>query len=297
MIRRLSLGICCALIALVLPPLAAARTTTVTSFDHTKIHVNFFAAAGLRSGKRAPTVMLGPGWSSPGDTNPNDTTVPSVGSVGVGTLRHAGFNVLTWDPRGFGASGGTVEVDSPGYEGRDVSAMITWLARQPQALLDHPRRSAGRHGRRLLRRRHPARCRGDRPSDRRDRARHRLELAGHQLDKNGIGKLGWATVAVPRRQRRRPAEPAHRRGAIVADAAGQPLTLGEPVVLRHPRSRPARQPIRVPTLLIQGTADNLFTLQEAITNYELLRQNGVPGEDAVVLRRPRDLHDQPRGHV
>ena len=34
--------------------------------------------------------------------------------------------------------------------------------------------------------------------------------------------------------------------------------------------------IKVPTLLIQGTADNLFTLQEAVTNYEILRRDGTP---------------------
>ena len=34
--------------------------------------------------------------------------------------------------------------------------------------------------------------------------------------------------------------------------------------------------IHVPTLLIQGTADTLFTLNEAITNYGILRGNGVP---------------------
>ena len=36
------------------------------------------------------------------------------------------------------------------------------------------------------------------------------------------------------------------------------------------------QRIRIPTLLIQGTADTLFTLDEAITNYRILRANKVP---------------------
>ena len=44
--------------------------------------------------------------------------------------------MLTWDPRGFGSSGGAVEVDSPDYEARDVSALIDWLAKQPEAQLD-----------------------------------------------------------------------------------------------------------------------------------------------------------------
>ena len=60
------------------------------------------------------------------------------GNVGVGALRRAGFNVLTWDSRGFGNCGGTVTVASPDAEGRDVSALIDWLAQQPEAQLDKP---------------------------------------------------------------------------------------------------------------------------------------------------------------
>ena len=41
--------------------------------------------------------------------------------------------MLTWDSRGFGQSGGTVEVDSKDFEGRDVQVLIDWLAKQPEA--------------------------------------------------------------------------------------------------------------------------------------------------------------------
>ena len=53
--------------------------------------------------------------------------------------------------------------------------------------------------------------------------------------------------------------------------------------------------IKAPTLLIQGTVDTLFTLHEAITNYGLLRANGVPtkmlwfcGGHGVCLTKPGD---------
>ena len=36
--------------------------------------------------------------------------------------------------------------------------------------------------------------------------------------------------------------------------------------------------IRIPTLLVQGTADTLFTLDEASTNYKILRANRVPAK-------------------
>ena len=45
--------------------------------------------------------------------------------------------------------------------------------------------------------------------------------------------------------------------------------------------------IRVPTLLIQGTADTLFTLDEAITQLPDPARQRRAGEDDLVLRRPR----------
>src|SRR4051794_13689069 len=123
-------------VALALAPGAQARDATVRSFDQTAINMHFFPASGLAPGKRAPTVLVGPGWSSAGETDDSSSSEELFGGVGVGALRNAGYNVLTWDPRGFGSSGGSVEVDSPDYEARDVSALIDWLAKQPEAQLD-----------------------------------------------------------------------------------------------------------------------------------------------------------------
>src|SRR2546430_1156773 len=81
-------------------------------------------------------VRVGPGWGVPRDTNPDSQTAEAFGAIGLGPLRAAGYNVLTWDPRGFGQSGGTVEADSPDFEARDASALISYVARQPEAQLD-----------------------------------------------------------------------------------------------------------------------------------------------------------------
>jgi ABC-2 type transport system ATP-binding protein len=61
-----------------------------------------------------------------------------------------------------------------------------------------------------------------------------------------------------------------------AGAAGLPLTPQEVSFYanRGPGSLVRR--IRVPTLLVQGTVDTLFTLQEAVENYEILKADGVP---------------------
>src|SRR5829696_8981083 len=81
-----------------LAPNAQARDFTVRSFDQTPINAHFFPA----NGEKAPTVLVGPGWSMAGETDQNSTSEELFGGVGLGALRKAGYNVLTWDPRGFG---------------------------------------------------------------------------------------------------------------------------------------------------------------------------------------------------
>ena len=98
------------------------------------VSTNFFPASGLTTGQSAPTILAAPGLAIPGNTNPlakffgtSDRIVP-----GVAPLRDAGYNVVTWDPRGEFASGGLLQLNNPFYEGRDVSAIITWTLTQPE---------------------------------------------------------------------------------------------------------------------------------------------------------------------
>src|SRR3954465_4946200 len=114
-------------------PSAQARDATITSFDGTQIILSFHPSP---SGAKVPTILEGHGWGGSRETDPNAASDEGTGNVGVGALRRAGFNVLTWDSRGFGNSGGTVTVDSPDAEARDVSALLDWLAKQPEAELD-----------------------------------------------------------------------------------------------------------------------------------------------------------------
>jgi ABC-2 type transport system ATP-binding protein len=274
---------------------ARADTVTVASFDGTQIHVNFFPAATLAPHHKAATVMFGPGWSAAGDTNVNDTTDLGAGTVGVGTLRHAGFNVITWDPRGFGASGGTVEIDSPQYEARDVSAIIDWLAKQPQALLDRPGdprvgMAGGSYGGGIQ----PNAAAVDPRIDAivPDLAWHSLLTS---LYKEQDFKLGWNSILYPAGQAAGHLDPIIGQSYATA-VLGQPLTPTELdyFATRGPGDTEVRR-IRIPTLFIQGTVDDLFTLQEAIDNYTILRQDGVPvkmlwfcGGHAICITNPGD---------
>ena len=112
------------------------------SFDGTDLHVSFHPA---KAGKRAPTILMTHGWGGRRERSPDGPS--SAAQRGTAALRKAGFNVLTWDSRGFGDSGGTVTIDYRKNEGRDVRVLLNWLARQPEAKLDRKRDPrVGMHG-------------------------------------------------------------------------------------------------------------------------------------------------------
>ena len=115
-------------------------------------------------------------------------------------------------------------------------------------------------------------------ADRRDRARHRLALAPDQRStrRRRSRAAGHRCSTRPARPAG-PAGPAHHAPPSSPARATGKLSRRGPRLVRLPRPGDALvDRIRVPTLLLQGTADTLFTLAEAITNYEILRGNGVP---------------------
>jgi pimeloyl-ACP methyl ester carboxylesterase len=133
-----------------------------------------------------------------------------LGAISIKGLTDRGYNVLTWDPRGFGESTGTAQVDSPDVEARDVQQLIDWVATQPQAQLDGTRDP-------------------------------RMGLVG--------GSYGGAA-----------------NGTFSKQAANW-------FIARGPADSVAK--IEVPTLIIQGTVDTVFTLDEAVSNYRLMQQAGT----------------------
>ncbi len=111
---------------------------TIISFDGTPIRAHWFPVAGATPSHPAPIVLMGPGWGAAGDTDQTGSSGSEFGGVDISALHRAGYSVLTWDPRGFGASGGEAEVDSPNVEAKDVSRLIDWVATQPGVQLDAP---------------------------------------------------------------------------------------------------------------------------------------------------------------
>ncbi len=248
-----------------------ASDLTVTSFDGTEIRVHWFPApAGADA--PVPTVLMGPGWSLAGDTSSEGAAL--FGALGIGPLNEDGYNVMTWDPRGFGESSGEASVNDPEKEGRDVQLLIDLIAEQPEALLDDegdPRVGmiGASYGGGIQLTVGGLDCRVDALVP--NMAWHSLETS---LYPNETVKAGWASELVN----------VAGEGTLdphITSAADSGLTTGTLsdedhawFLSRGPGDLVGQ--ITAPTLLVSGTVDTLFTLQEAVTNYEVLRDAGVP---------------------
>jgi ABC-2 type transport system ATP-binding protein len=279
----------------------------IVSFDGTPIVYNLFEPLHPGTGAVYP-ILEGPGWGSAGATSPDPALIAH---------RYA---ELTWDPRGFGESGGVAEVDSPSAEGRDVSALIDKvLTGRPEIATDR----AGRDGQ--------PRYANDRPGSNTygqpvvgmtggsygggiqfataafdDRVKAIVPVAtwnnlNYSLWPNNVIKLGWGELLYGAGLGDSAAE--HVQGDVnqAALTSGNPFSGGDGgmqvggydpnihyseatgAALGYPTSQtiawfgqrsqavygagPSGHVGDVPTLLIQGTVDTLFNLNDAWANY------------------------------
>jgi ABC-2 type transport system ATP-binding protein len=110
-------------------PTVRITNQAVRSFDGIRLATTLFVPRGASSSHPVPVVLRGSGWTAPRETRDGGT---------IHALVDAGFAVLTWDPRGFGGSGGATSVDALDREARDASALIDWAARQPFVATQRP---------------------------------------------------------------------------------------------------------------------------------------------------------------
>lgn len=248
-----------------------AYTVKVTSFDGTPISMNYFPASGLQEGEEAPTIFSGAGLSSAGDTNPY-----TGGATGVGTFRNAGYNVVTWDSRGEHDSGGILQLDNPFFEGRDVSAMIDYVAKRPGTQLDaanDPR--MGMVG--------PSYGGGIQwvaagTDNRIDAIVPTISWnsLNSSLYPNEAFKTSYAALLLLSLVTSGANINSQLYSGIFTGGLLGILTPEQQALLAGSGPTALVNKVTAPTLVIQGTVDVLFPLQQAMDNAQILDANGVP---------------------
>jgi ABC-2 type transport system ATP-binding protein len=262
-----------ALISALAPAAAAhAEDATVSSFDGTAIVTHLFPAPGLAAGQTAPTILTGPGWAGAGETDPTKSPIKE--------LNAAGYNVVTWAPRGFGASGGLVSIDTPEVEGRDTSAIVDMVAKQPWALLDSPGdprigMAGASYGGGIQY--------STAINDRRIDALvpvvgwHSLRTA---LYKDNTFKQGWDDLlyksGLGAANQTAPGLDPHISSAYEEGLKNGVLSAADEqwFVDRGPGDAVGK--IQAPTMVVGGTVDTLFPLDEDIKLYTAIKRGGAP---------------------
>src|SRR5215471_17506207 len=274
----------------------AVRTVRIPVVDGPRddqrvlLDASFFTPAGR---DRVPAILLSPGFGETKDA------VRSQAEY----LARAGFAVLAWSPRGTGVSGGQIGLDSPDYEVKDTSQLVSWLARQPRVLLD--RRGDPRVG-------ITGASYGGGLALVAAAYDHRIDAVVAQsawnnlataLFPNGVFARQWAGLLFT--------QGSAGFGTPLPGAGGPGGGQGSPAaaVRQHVlcgrflpsicamyqqiaqtgqatpgatalllRSSPASVANRMdaPTLLLQGQHDSLFNLRQADANYRAVRRNGGP---------------------
>ena len=266
-------------------PPAEARDVNVRSFDGITIRAHFYPASSRAANERVPTVLVGPGYPTNGDTNPDGATSDQIGQR---FLRAEGYNTLTWDPRGIGGSGGIVNFDSPDFEARDVQALIDFVATTPEALLDGPNdprvgMSGSSYGGniQLTTAALDSRLEAIVPDvtwhnlgtgffpDGAMRTSFSVLICGAGSANGVPGNLiGPAAAVLDRAASQLKTACLESIGGAVNPPSRQWFTDRTPPALL--------QRIKTPTLLSQGTIDTVFAVSEVVENYRVLKANGAP---------------------
>lgn len=291
--RRLATCLIAALAAVsalvVVPePASAAFTTTraaIVSFDGTAIVYNLFLPETATALDPVPLVMQTHGWGGTGATSP--------GGV-AGRLVDEGYAVVTWDARGFGASGGEVHIDDPDWEARDASALLTAVAARPEI-----KKVAGdpvvgmiggsyAGGIQLALAAHDSRIDAIAP-----------EITWNDLCSslfpNGVIKHTWVqalfaaglatSTGLGLDPRNTAGIQTGNYAPFIVDDYVNGLAAGTPTQKIYDdfsglglAGYGATNPVAVPTLLLQGKSDTLFNLNEAARNLAHVQANGAPAK-------------------
>lgn len=106
------------------PPLVQeSRNVSIVSPDGTEIALTLFQPQ-LAEGQTAPVLLYSHSWGSSRSTSlEGDDVLEQVAR----RAWESGYFVVSFDARGFGESGGEVNLQDPALEGQDTKAIIDWV--------------------------------------------------------------------------------------------------------------------------------------------------------------------------
>ena len=276
-------------LALSIVPVFAARAQAaptieddiiVRSADGTPIVATLMLPEGASAEAPVPAVIGTHGWGGTRSTSPSGLTQ---------RLIEDGYAIFTWDSRGFGESGGEANVGAPGFEVEDAKALLTYLAGRPEIRTDGPGdprvgwiggSNAG-----------GVQFNTAALDDRVDAIVPEISWGNlvQDLTPNGVPKQSWDTLLYAAGLATGTANglqsaagpqtgaypPQIHQGFVELATTGsnsQPIRDWFAFRSTTPRSKA----IQTPTLIIQGTVDTLFPLQDAFENYLNIEESGAP---------------------
>lgn len=241
---------------------AVHRQDRMMRIDGVSIDTSYFTTGGTQ---RRPAVLIGHGFGG----NKGDNRAQAQ------NLAADGYAVLTWSARGFGKSGGKTSINAPDAEIKDVSRLIDWLADRPEVRLDaagDPRvgvTGASYGGAMSL-----LAAGYDRRVDAIAPEMTYWNLAD-ALFPNGVFKKLWASLFVTTgggcQNLEKQLCEMYERVAV----SGKPDAAARAMLNERSPSAVADR-IKVPTLIMQGQTDSLFTLGQADVMAKAIKANGAP---------------------
>jgi ABC-2 type transport system ATP-binding protein len=234
----------------------------IMAVDGESLDTSFFAPADAG---RHPAVLLAHGFGGSKDDMRQQAE----------DLARDGYAVLTWSARGFGRSSGKIGLNDPAGEVTDVSRLIDWLAKQPQVRLDRPGdprvgMAGGSYGGAvsLLAAGHDHRVDAIAP------AITYWNLAD-ALFPGGVFKKLWTGIFFNTGGGCARFEPALCRMYDRVAESGTPDAAARALLEERSPSAVGDR-VKVPTLLMQGQTDSLFTLGQSDAASRAIRANGAP---------------------
>ncbi|WP_405820080.1 alpha/beta fold hydrolase [Streptomyces sp. NBC_00838] len=229
-----------------------------------RIDTSYFTA-GDDGDRRRPAVLLGHGFGG----SKNDVRAQAE------KLARDGYAVLTWSARGFGKSTGTIGLNDPAHEVKDVSRMIDWLAERPEVQLDakgDPRvgMSGASYGGAisLLGAGHDPRVDAIAP------VITYWNLAD-SLFPDGVFKKLWAGIFFSTGGGCDTFEKQLCEMYDRVAVAGKPDAAARELLAERSPSAVGDR-IKVPSLIIQGQTDSLFPLSQSDAMAKTIKSNGAP---------------------